>query len=483
MNNAGDRRLQDIHHQTAAGTTLSRFSYAYDPLGNITNWTQQYATDVKAYDFTYDVAEQLTSAVYRTTDATPTVVKRYGYSYDPTGNRTTARIDDTPLLYAYNNMNRLTSQSGGGVVEFRGMTSEAASVTVAGKPATGAGSSAFAGSAALPSGTSTVTIAATDASGNTTSKSYEVDVPASTGSFTYDANGNLMAQGTKTYEWDAANRLVRVVDGSTEVARFICDGYGRRVQKITSVTKSYVYDGDYIAQERFGGATSRTIHDPGIDRPLASIDGTGVVSYYLVDHLGSVVQETTSSGGVSLVRQYDPNGVLLQSQSTSGYAFTGREWDTETGLAYHSARYFDAKAARFISEDPIQWSGRSDNFYTYVNNNPVRWTDPRGLSPSGGCCNQDWLGCVAKCLARYDPLGPAGNTVLTLAGGTFPKVVIGAPTVLGASRMTTTPSALGGAAVRGVGRFFSPIWMTYGLYLAGVEAHCFAACAGYACSY
>jgi len=54
LNNAGDRRLQDIHHQTAAGTTLSRFSYAYDPLGNITTWTQQYGTDIKAYDFTYE---------------------------------------------------------------------------------------------------------------------------------------------------------------------------------------------------------------------------------------------------------------------------------------------------------------------------------------------------------------------------------------------------------------------------------------------
>jgi hypothetical protein len=113
--NTGDHRLQDIHHQAAGGATLSRFTM-YDCAGNITTWTQQYGTDVKAYDFTYDAADQLTGAVYRTTDPTPTIVKRYGYAYDAVGNRTTARVDDAPVSYSYNNMNQLTSQAGGGVV-------------------------------------------------------------------------------------------------------------------------------------------------------------------------------------------------------------------------------------------------------------------------------------------------------------------------------------------------------------------------------
>lgn len=118
-------------------------------------------------------------------------------------------------------------------------------------------------------------------------------------------------------------------------------------------------------------------------------------------------------------------------------------------------------------------------------NKPVNRTDPLGLAPSS---SNDWLGCVGNCRAKYDPLGPMGNTLLTTAGGTFPKAWIGAPsgflgsTGAGAS-MTTVPSAFGGAAVRGVGRFFFPIWITYGLYLFLIEVHCYAACAGYACSY
>ena len=41
------------------------------------------------------------------------------------------------------------------------------------------------------------------------------DMPAGTGTFTYDANGNLTAQGTKTHEWDAENWLTRVLDSGT----------------------------------------------------------------------------------------------------------------------------------------------------------------------------------------------------------------------------------------------------------------------------
>jgi RHS repeat-associated protein len=377
--NTNDRRLQEIHHQTGGGTTLSRFTYAYDRVGNITTWTQQYGADTKAYDFTYDGADQLTGAVYRTTDPTPTIVKRYGYTYDAAGNRTTARVDDAPVTYSYNNMNQLTAQAGGGVVEFRGTTNEAATVTIGGKPATGAGGTTFAGSATLPSGTSTVAVRATDASGNTATQSYDVDVPVSTGASSYDANGNRIAQGTKTYEWDAADRLVRVLDDGIEIARFAYDGGGRRVQKITGgTTRSYVYAGLDILEERTSSGTIRNVHGPGIDQLLASVDGSGTVSYYLADHLGSIVQQTNASASVTMTRQYDPYGVPLQGAATSGYAYTGREWDAEIGLHYYRSRYYDPALGRFISEDPVGLAA-GPNLYACVNGNPIRYRDPLGL--------------------------------------------------------------------------------------------------------
>ena len=57
--------------------------------------------------------------------------------------------------------------------------------------------------------------------------------------------------------------------------------------------------------------------------------------------------------------------------------FTGREYDGETGLYYFRARYYSANLGRFIQRDPI---GMEDqiNLYTYVGNNPVRFSDPSG---------------------------------------------------------------------------------------------------------
>ncbi len=82
---------------------------------------------------------------------------------------------------------------------------------------------------------------------------------------------------------------------------------------------------------------------------------------------------------MTLTRQYDAYGNLLAGGTTSGYAFTGREWDPETGLYYYRARYYDPRLGRFVSEDPIRLSGGL-NFFAYVSNNPILRTDPLGLS-------------------------------------------------------------------------------------------------------
>jgi RHS repeat-associated protein len=49
-------------------------------------------------------------------------------------------------------------------------------------------------------------------------------------------------------------------------------------------------------------------------------------------------------------------------------------------LYYHGARYYDPSAGRFLSEDPIGFKGGDTNFYRYVENNPVKHTDPKGES-------------------------------------------------------------------------------------------------------
>ena len=43
------------------------------------------------------------------------------------------------------------------------------------------------------------------------------------------------------------------------------------------------------------------------------------------------------------------------------------------------ARYYDPKAGRFLSRDPIGFAGGDVNVYTYVRNSPVNYVDALGL--------------------------------------------------------------------------------------------------------
>jgi hypothetical protein len=178
FNNAGDRRLQQIHHKLSGGATLSKFDYAYNTVGKISTWTQQRDSGgsavTRAYDFNYDRSDQLTFADYRTTGGSPTLLARYAYTYDSGGNRTSEQIDDAVYQAGYDNMNRLTSRTPGGPLHFAGTLNEAAAVTVQGKTAEVASGNQFNATVPVASGTSSITIAAKDYSGNTRTSTYDV---------------------------------------------------------------------------------------------------------------------------------------------------------------------------------------------------------------------------------------------------------------------------------------------------------------------
>ena len=57
------------------------------------------------------------------------------------------------------------------------------------------------------------------------------------------------------------------------------------------------------------------------------------------------------------------------------YKFTSREYDDDSGLYYYRARYYDAGISRFLSKDSLIFN---DNLYAYVENNPIKYTDPSG---------------------------------------------------------------------------------------------------------
>src|SRR5262249_27580244 len=59
--------------------------------------------------------------------------------------------------------------------------------------------------------------------------------------------------------------------------------------------------------------------------------------------------------------------------------WTGREYDSETGLQYNRARYYDPKTGRWTSQDPLGFDAGDSNLYRYVRNAPAANPDPSGL--------------------------------------------------------------------------------------------------------
>ena len=111
--NLGDQRLQTIQNQAPGAQTLSRFDYAYNPAGQITNWLQQVGNAVpENWALGYDAARQLLSATITTNGVGST---SYGYGYDALGNRLLEEIDGVKRSFSYNVLNQIQTAADAGV--------------------------------------------------------------------------------------------------------------------------------------------------------------------------------------------------------------------------------------------------------------------------------------------------------------------------------------------------------------------------------
>ncbi|HSY58577.1 MAG TPA: RHS repeat-associated core domain-containing protein, partial [Terriglobales bacterium] len=209
-------------------------------------------------------------------------------------------------------------------------------------------------------------------------------------SYAYDYNGNTTSKtvsaGTTNYTWDYENRLASVtLPGTGGSITFKYDPLGRRIQKVftqnsTTTTTNYLYDGsNAIADiDQNGNVLARYAETQNIDEPLAQLR-SGTTSYYEADGLGSVTSLSGSSGSLANTYTYDSFGNLTASTGsvTNRFQYTAREFDSESGLYYYRARYYDPNAGRFLSEDPLRYWA-DVNFYPYTYSNPTNLQDPSG---------------------------------------------------------------------------------------------------------
>jgi RHS repeat-associated protein len=112
----------------------------------------------------------------------------------------------------------------------------------------------------------------------------------------------------------------------------------------------------------------------------------------LTDNQGTVRDIVNNDGGLVEHYRYSAYGTLLEGNTSfTRYQYTGRELDPTTGLQYNGHRWYSGIIGRWLSEDPIGFSGGDTNLYRYVGNGPTNATDPNGLAP---------VGAAVKSLAR-----------------------------------------------------------------------------------
>ncbi len=104
-------------------------------------------------------------------------------------------------------------------------------------------------------------------------------------------------------------------------------------------------------------------------------------NYFAADILDTVKVATGNNGSVIGYADYDVFGTPYQRGGTLRegnlmYGYTGKPVNTVTGLSDYGYRDYSSKLGRFTTVDPIR---DGNNWYTYVNNNPVNFRDLRGL--------------------------------------------------------------------------------------------------------
>ncbi len=222
---------------------------------------------------------------------------------------------------------------------------------------------------------------------------------AGTTTYAYDANGNQVSGDGRQIVYTSFNKPAQVTKGNAANDYQYDAGHNR-------VVKTSTKDGQITITHYLGKAYERVQKPSGVieHKHYISAGGTTILytersnaandtRYLHKDHLGSTDVITDEQGQVVERLSFDSWGARRNSNWTSAWdfgfsivstvsrGFTGHDQDDAVGLINMNARLYDPKLGRFLQPDTFvqhPYTTQGMNRYTYVNNNPLSFTDPTG---------------------------------------------------------------------------------------------------------
>jgi RHS repeat-associated protein len=273
----------------------------------------------------------------------------------------------------------------------------------------------------------------------------------------YDANGNTLAPHCVRC---SAGVTSRVEGGSTYTQAFNTENLLTSVT-MAGQTTTFAYDPDGNLVKKINPDGSKTLYIAGIYEVNKNSGGSviGTVTYYpeagamrvdstpyyvLKDHLGSASVITDNSGITVGEQRYYPFG---ETRVTTGSIptdklFTGQQAITGLGIYHYGARFYSPKLGRFLSADsviPSYADPQQLNRFSYVGNNPLRYTDPDGHRMTDGV-DGGGGGCGAVCLKRQRAAQLAAQRARQAAKAT--PTPVRTPIVTHTPALTVTPQPI-----------------------------------------
>jgi RHS repeat-associated protein len=193
-----------------------------------------------------------------------------------------------------------------------------------------------------------------------------------------------------SYSYDIFGNLKKVILPDQKVIEYVLDSQNRRVGKRVNgiMTRMYIYQSQtQIAAELDGQGKliNRYVYGTKANSPDYVVSNDQVIKV-VADQVGTpraFVDAVT--GAIISKTHFDEFGIksrpsvaTVSELDSIGYA--GGLLDSDTGLTHFGAREYSAETGKWLSKDPIGFSGGDTNLYGYVLNDPVNYIDSSGTS-------------------------------------------------------------------------------------------------------